>query len=196
MAQGGLVTADFNGDGKADLAIAAGTQVAVLLGNGDGSFKAPVNVNETDGGLAAGDFNGDGKTDLVVFHDGISVLFGNGDGTFQTAVNYPTAGQTFAGAAGDFKGDGKTDIAALGSTEVSVFINNGDGTFQAGMSYGVGSGPEALAITDLDGDGKLDISVANIPPEFPVPVSAGRNGEHSFEWSVHTGWTPLVEESL
>src|SRR5215469_6335377 len=65
-----VAVGDFNGDGRADLAVAnegSGT-VSVLLGNGDGTFQAAVNyaVGTTPGSVAVGDFNGDGKADLAV----------------------------------------------------------------------------------------------------------------------------------
>ena len=90
-----VAVGDFNGDGKADLAVAndGSDTVSVLLGNGNGTFQAAVNYGAgTDPrSVAVGDFNGDGKADLAVanfFSDNVSVLLGNGNGTFQAAVNY------------------------------------------------------------------------------------------------------------
>ena len=88
----GLVAADFNGDGKLDLAMSEwspGGQIEVLLGNGDGTFQAAQSFDS--GGLqgseiAATDLNGDGKMDLIVSNEvgnSISIFLGNGDGTFQ-----------------------------------------------------------------------------------------------------------------
>jgi len=78
-----VVTADFNGDGKLDLAVAndSSNTISVLLGNGDGSFGAAQNYATGSGPLsvAVGDFNGDGKLDLVTANAGdVSVLLGNG----------------------------------------------------------------------------------------------------------------------
>jgi hypothetical protein len=72
-----VAVADFNGDGKLDLAQAIGANgdspsgtIAVLLGNGDGTFQTAVNyalgTNANPLGVAVGDFNGDGKADLAV----------------------------------------------------------------------------------------------------------------------------------
>ena len=85
-----MITADFNGDGKLDLAIAdsGDNAVAILLGNGDGTFRSFKEYSAGLGaaGSAAADFNGDGKLDLAVFDMGtgaVTILLGNGDGTFQ-----------------------------------------------------------------------------------------------------------------
>ena len=85
---------DFNHDGKLDLVeVNSGNDnVGIMLGNGDGTFKAPANfkVGYYPDALAVGDFDRDGKLDLVVANvDNVSVLLGKGDGSFQAAVSYP-----------------------------------------------------------------------------------------------------------
>src|SRR5207253_1367372 len=85
-----LAVADFNNDGKLDLA----TDVSTLLGNGDGTFQAAVREPSSYPPLsvAVGDFNADGNSDLVVSEDDLNsfgyveVLLGNGRGGF-TAAN-------------------------------------------------------------------------------------------------------------
>ena len=63
-----VAMADLNGDGKADLAVASGTGVSVLLNNGNGTFGAPASYGSGTNpvSVAAGDLNGDGKIDLAV----------------------------------------------------------------------------------------------------------------------------------
>jgi hypothetical protein len=76
-----VIAADFNGDGVLDLATGnySDSNIAILPGNGDGTFGPHVNYPAADGarGLVAADFNGDGRLDLAVanqFADSISVF--------------------------------------------------------------------------------------------------------------------------
>jgi FG-GAP-like repeat/FG-GAP repeat len=182
-----VAVGDFNGDRIPDLAVAnlgpsvdgssPGT-VSILLGNGDGTFRAAGNFNAggagTDG-VAVGDFNGDGIPDLVVANSGnpnnngqgggVSVLLGKGDGTFEAAVNYTAGLAPFSVTVGDFNGDGIPDLAVnnFSSGDVSVLLGKGDGTFQAAVNYAVGpgaSGPSGVAVRDFNGDGIPDLAVA------------------------------------
>jgi trimeric autotransporter adhesin len=132
-----LVAADFNGDGKLDLAAidSRGGTVVILLGNGDGTFTTPSTL-PTDSNFAAlaltvGDFNGDGKPDLAVAalannpantpDAKISVFPGNGDGTFADRFDVAlVAGSLTSLAAADLTGNGSWDLAAFGS----VFLGN------------------------------------------------------------------------
>ena len=169
-----MVSGDFNGDGKLDLVVeeTGGGTIAVLLGNGDGTFQAPkfyaVGTSSYPFGpgntLVAGDFNGDGRLDLAVASNrsnDVSVLLGNGDGTFQNQVTYAVGSGPSALVAGDFNGDGRLDLAVanVGSNDVSVLLGNGDGTFQPAKEYAAGSTPAALVAGDFNGDGKLDMAV-------------------------------------
>jgi len=88
---------DFNRDGNLDLAVANwgnsnNGNVAVLLGNGDGTFGSAVSylTGTTLFCVTVGEFNGDGKPDLAVSGAGVWVLLGNGDGTFQTGLTVET----------------------------------------------------------------------------------------------------------
>jgi hypothetical protein len=112
----GVALGDFNGDGILDVTVVTynccgeGSVVSVLLGNGDGTFRSPVNYNRTDTAMVAvGDFNGDKAEDLVVTEGGgFRVLFGNGDGTLQsTSLLDPLSGIS---ATADFNNDGKLDL--------------------------------------------------------------------------------------
>jgi hypothetical protein len=201
----GIAVGDFNRDGIPDLAVAnagyAGT-VSILLGNGDGTFRAS---REFDAGgsetttVAVGDFNGDGKPDLVVANyaggggpSNVAVLSGNGDGTFMPAVVYTAGISPLFVAVADFNGDGNLDFVAgsnaggpaVGNTGVvSVFLGKGDGTFAPAVNYPTGIVAASIAIADLNGDGRLDLAVANENSDS-VSVLLGR-GDGTFQASVN-----------
>src|SRR2546429_185939 len=84
-----VVVGDFNADGKPDLAVATDNGISLLVGNGDGTFQAAVNLRSGSTYMVVGDFNGDGKPDLALTGGPfVAVLFGKGDGTFETAMVY------------------------------------------------------------------------------------------------------------
>jgi uncharacterized repeat protein (TIGR01451 family) len=127
--------ADFNGDGKPDVAITYWSGIALQLGNGDGTLQASVvsNLGGTPGSLAfAGDFNGDGKRDVLYssyVSNSFNLSFGNGDGTFQPAtypgVSFSTDSNPGGLVQGDFNGDGRPDFAVsnYGTGTVNVFLS-------------------------------------------------------------------------
>jgi hypothetical protein len=119
---------DVNGDGKPDLLLtnlfSSGNGVSVLLGKGDGTFRAAVTYN--CGGvepwaLTTGDVNDDGKPDLLVTNlnsHNVGVLLGKGDGTFKAAVAFDSGGQFPRSArAADLNGDGKPDLLVANSCD-------------------------------------------------------------------------------
>ena len=126
-----LVAADFNGDGKLDLAVtdSATNVVMILLGNGDGTFgsSATIPVGKEPVAIVAGDFNSDGKLDLAVanYVDGtVTLLLGHGDGTFTEAAGSPYAVGTGPSqiVAADFNDDGKLDLAVVNFGTVSILL--------------------------------------------------------------------------
>ena len=203
-----LVVADFNGDGKLDLAVGGvdasnNNEVAVLLGNGDGTFQAAINSLVPGTGIVAigvGDFNGDGKRDLAFanyYSNNVVIMLGNGDATFRPAPNAVTVGAPGSVAVGDFNRDGKADLAVgtLGGSGITVFLGNGDGTFQPlPVNYAVGNDPDSIALADLNGDGIPDLAVGNVN-DNSVSILQGK-GDGTFQdaltYGVSRGPSALV----
>ena len=164
-----VVTADFNRDGKLDLAVTnsiAGT-VSIFLGNGDGTFAPNVDypTGNQPAGLVVGDFNEDGIPDLAVTNQGdntVAILLGSASG-FSGATPYPTGVGPVAVVTADLNGDGNLDLAVanLSDNTVSILFGNGDGTFNAHLDYAADQSPRTLVAGDFNGDGWLDLAVGN-----------------------------------
>ena len=173
---------DVNGDGKLDIIAVSSAlgnsggvdqQISVLLGKGDGTFKAaqsftvpalPGSTTEYStpiGNLITADVRGSGKKDLIT--DIGEIFLGNGDGTFTPvttpAFPYQQNSSSSSGpflATGDLNKDGKLDLI-VGNGTISTYFGKGDGTFTAAATYAsIGNFGEVTA-SDLDGDGNLDI---------------------------------------
>lgn len=172
------VVADFNGDGRADLATLKQpgfnrASVTVLLGMGDGSFSTPREFALTAPDLdlitaidfEAGDLNGDGQVDLAAsLVNGFAVLLGNGDGTFSLRVESRQTALDFHLA--DVNGDAKLDLLVQTSGP-ALRLGNGDGTFQPPTLIWATSERKHPITADFDGDGLIDISL----------IRDGSNGE-------------------
>jgi parallel beta-helix repeat protein len=165
----GITSADFNGDGKPDLAVVNNTSltISILMNTGTGTFAAKVDyaTGTSPKDITAGDFNGDGKLDLAIasFSSVISVYINNGSGIFAAKVDYAAGTSPRGITADDFNGDGTLDIAAANSsnTSMSVFINNGNGTFATKADYTTGTTPFGVVSADFNNDDFPDLAFAN-----------------------------------
>ena len=172
---GAVAFGDFNGDGKVDLAVTEtdyGTNppsstLAILLGNGDGTFQAPsfYPVGSQPENIVVADFNGDGNADLAVGGDPVTILLGNGRGYFQAVSNPFAAGSASGGLleVGDFNRDGKADLIFSTIQDVVVLPGNGDGTFGTQIVTVAGANADLGAgfVADFNGDGKPDFATVN-----------------------------------
>jgi hypothetical protein len=166
----GLAVADFDRDGKKDLAIkGAGSGLRVLFGNGDGTFTLSGPLDSSNSGghfVAVLDANGDGFDDMVTANGpgtALRVILGNGNGTFQGAINITVPSGPMALAVGDFNGDGRPDLVSANNAagNVSVLLGNGQGGFNNVTNIATGSAPFAVDVGDFNGNGRLDIAVVN-----------------------------------
>ena len=194
----GIAAADFNGDGKLDLAIDSWDEnkVLVMLGNGDGTFSMP-GTKFTVGDapyqrLRAADLNGDGYADLITSNwegASVSVLFGDGKGNFRLAggKNIPVPRSPFGVAIGDFNGDHRLDIAVAhysgqgtdrSKNGLSLLYGNGKGgfTLAGGSPFAIGHYPPTIVAGDINGDGITDIAVPNHEDNTVTIYLGGTNG--------------------
>ena len=167
-----LAAADMNKDNKLDLVLTCSEgYVAVLIGNGDGSFQSPAYYAVSGLKTLAPpvDLNGDGYLDVAVSTlvgnaPAVAVLLNQGStapGKLATPATYPGPAGLIPGpaASGDFNGDGKQDIV-VGGSSLAVFYGNGDGTLQAAQSTS-GSGNPVTG--DFNHDGVTDIAYVTTP---------------------------------
>jgi FG-GAP-like repeat/Abnormal spindle-like microcephaly-assoc'd, ASPM-SPD-2-Hydin len=175
-----IATADFNGDGFVDLAVANrnSNDISVFMNNKAGGFNAPVNYATGSGptGLVAGNFTLGGHVDLAVINTTASTLQvfpGTTGGTFGTPASYPVALSPQGIVAGDFNSDGKLDLAVAAVGAVSVLVNNA-GTFPTRKDYTISGQPTRIATASLRNNGVLDL-VTTLPVAKNVAVLLGKN---------------------
>jgi len=194
----GIAVADFNGDGRLDMATDdwGENKVSIVFGDTDLTFahqtfyavgKRPYQR------LRTADLNQDGKPDLITTNlesNNSTVLLGQGNGRFLEAPGspFPCGTAPFAVAIGDINGDGHPDLAITDAPTITseskghdgLFILLGDGTghFQRlqGSPFATGKSPSRIAIGDLNGDGIDDIAVTNYNDKTVTIFLMNRSG--------------------
>lgn len=194
-----VAAADFNGDGRTDIAVILETPInnseadfiQTYLGQPDGSYKLSSSTQFQASQIAVGDVNGDGIPDIVVLAPvsinngptiaGLGTLLGNGDGTFQNPVISATQStESYSLVLGDFNRDGKLDavVGDVANNKILVYLGDGTGSFTAGATSTLQDVPQQIVAADMNHDGKMDLVVAE--QSQVVSVLLG-NGDGTFQ---------------
>ena len=201
-----IAATDLNSDGKLDLVVmhtigcyiapcTSADSITVLLGNGDGTFQTPseVDVGTGPSAMAVLDLNADGIKDVAIGggNTELSILLGVGDGTFvqQPVVTLVTGGDPFSACndigVGDLNRDGKQDLVVpLGNGHGNaILIGNGNGTFQVTSRIQIDEtfAPLHVAVADYNLDGKLDIARTMGDGTFGLLQIMNGNGDGTFQ---------------
>jgi FG-GAP-like repeat/Abnormal spindle-like microcephaly-assoc'd, ASPM-SPD-2-Hydin/FG-GAP repeat len=205
-----ITSADFNRDGKLDIAIASAVApyTYVFLGNGDGTFDSPGMYRTVQPSwVIAADVTGDGIPDLIVANllnpAGVNVFPGNGDGTFGASSFYPAGFDAPSVAVGDFNGDGKLDLivpdyrfgqaVVLLNTGVVRFTPTTPLTF-ATQLIGTTSASQAVTLTN---SGTKAMSISSMKPQGPFGMSStcGKSLAVGASCSISATFSPKTQGS-
>lgn len=188
-----VFSADFDGDGDLDLAVAnfGSFNVSILKNEGNWNFASKADYTTLPAApysVFASDLDADMDQDLIVgCANAISVFKNNGDGSFASKVDYGV-GRYISVVAADLDADGDMDLAAANPyRKVAVFLNNGDGTFAAVANYETRNFPISVVAADLDGDGDKDLALTDWEEVVTVLKNTG-NG--TFDSRVDYGTGP------
>ena len=180
--------ADFNNDGKIDIASSGQpyTNLYIFTGNGTGYFSPGIIADTISGeSMIAKDFDADGNADIAIIPGAwgpVLILWGNGALTFPTTTTVNFANGIEDVCTDDFNGDGKPDLASANNNSITVYINNGNRNF---TNTNFSNNKTAMNITtgDINGDGSKDIIFSGNDGVDSIYVMIG-NGAGNFSAAV------------
>jgi hypothetical protein len=206
-----VAIADFNLDGKPDIAISSELETGykfdvVLLGEGSGSFQG-IQIGPSCAVGVVGDFDGNGTVDVAgVSGTSVCILSNDGTGKLTLTHTYTLQQPDYAMATADFNGDGYLDLIVVGTDtttqewEYSVLLGVGDGSFQSPIYYpqSVVTGVQgySIVVADFNNDHKPDIAV--VPSGSSVDGNLALllgNGDGTFASPAYyydAGFSPLL----
>ncbi len=166
---------DIDGDGDADLIVAAGQQLRILINEGTGHFFDASALQPTLRSVVSEfslrDLDRDGDLDIAVatgtsVFPPFGVLFDNdGKGIFTDVTNARLSSSLSAiatyHAVADFDGDGDDDIMSGNAFNFRLWENDGTGSFRDPTATipPLRASPIGLRLDDVDSDGDLDVLV-------------------------------------
>jgi hypothetical protein len=188
--------ADFNGDGRLDVAVVSGNALRLLLGDGTGHFSvtAPVTIPIQNGWLSkilAGDFDGDGRSDIYTWSTSnaartgafeLYLLRGLGNGTFAAPQLILPYVDEFVFA--DVNHDGRPDIVSFrdpfatypySSVRVTVYLGKSDGTFSTSGTYDLDGFVDTLNLFERAGQGRYSSAVADYDGDGQLDIAVFQN---------------------
>lgn len=175
----GVGFADFNSDGKMDLAVPSGFGFSILLGNGAGGFAPRTHITTSNSSsIRTADLDGDGNADLVMVSEEIngktSVVLGNGAGGFTAPLQFNLGTFPSDLTVADFNNDGKPDLAVSISQQepfpspvrsnIAVLLGDGAGGFGTPVTIPAERSAARIISADLNADGRPDLITANRGP--------------------------------
>jgi serine/threonine protein kinase len=192
-----LVSADFDGDGHPDLAVAdRGTRsIHILTGRDQPAFSesGTVVLDSAPLKVVAGDFDLDGDADLAALllsSEHLDLIRNSGDGVFERHGSVTVGAGAMDLRAGDIDGDGSPDLivstaASSDAGSIIVFFHQSEWSFAA-KTFPARSAPGAFVLADLDLDGGPDVAVTHGLWESERGVSVylhrGRDGLSEQTW--------------